>query len=122
LVVAGVDDPAFRKNGRRDQAVAIEQALSNRPAGATIFLSHTPVLAGNAAKLGANLMLSGHTHEGQIWPFTYLVRIAFPLLRGPYNVNGMTAIVGRGTGTWGPRMRLWKRSEILRIVLRADLR
>lgn len=119
LVIAGVDDPAFRKNGRKDQPPALEQALSNRPPGATIFLSHTPVLAQNAAARGANLMLSGHTHEGQIWPFNYLVRLAFKLVRGRYNVNGMIAIVGRGTGTWGPRMRLWKRSEILRIVLRS---
>jgi predicted MPP superfamily phosphohydrolase len=118
LRIAGVDDPAFRKNGRRDQAVAVDQALANRPAGATVFLSHTPILAEKAAQLGAGLMLSGHTHEGQIWPFKYLVRIAFRLLHGRYDVNGMTAIVGRGTGTWGPRMRLWKRSEILKITLR----
>jgi len=44
--------------------------------------------------------------------------MAFPLLRGRYDVSGMTAIVGRGTGTWGPRMRLWKRSELLCVVLR----
>lgn len=119
LVVAGVDDPAFRGNGRRDQAIAVEQALSARPAGATILLSHTPVLAERAAELGGNLMFSGHTHEGQIWPFNYLVRLAFRLVRGRYNVNGMTAIVGRGTGTWGPRMRLWKRSELLKVTLRS---
>jgi predicted MPP superfamily phosphohydrolase len=119
LVLAGVDDITFRKNGKQDQPAAIEQALANRPVGATVFLSHTPVLPERAAKLGAGLMISGHTHEGQIWPFKYLVRMAFKLLNGRYDVNGMTAIVGRGTGTWGPRMRLWKRSEILRITLRA---
>lgn len=119
LRIAGVDDPAFRKNGKRDQSLAIDQALAHPPAGGTIFLSHTPVLAEKAAQLGAGLMLSGHTHDGQIWPFKYLVRLQFPLLHGRYDVNGMTAIVGRGTGTWGPRMRLWKRSEILRITLRA---
>ncbi|HEY3929025.1 MAG TPA: metallophosphoesterase [Candidatus Koribacter sp.] len=118
LVIAGVDDPAFRKNGRRDQVVAADRALRDRPQGATIFLSHTPILAQKAAQLGANLMFSGHTHEGQIWPFNYLVRMAFPLLRGRYEVNGMAVIVGRGTGTWGPRMRLWKRSELLCVVLR----
>ena len=119
LRIAGVDDPAFRKAGKRDQAIALGQALANRSAGATILLSHTPVLAERAAELGAGLMLSGHTHEGQIWPFQYLVRLAFRLVHGRYDVNGMTAIVGRGTGTWGPRMRLWKRSEILRITLRS---
>ena len=119
LVVAGVDDPSFRKSGRRDQAVAVDLALANRPAGATIFLSHTPIFAEKAAQQGASLMLSGHTHNGQIWPFQYIVRLAFRLVNGRYDVNGMSAIVCRGTGTWGPRMRLWMRSEILRITLRS---
>jgi hypothetical protein len=63
-------------------------------------------------------MLSGHTHGGQIWPFGYLVRIFYPLVAGRYDVDGMTVIVGRGTGTWGPRMRLWHRGEILKVTLR----
>jgi predicted MPP superfamily phosphohydrolase len=117
LTIVGVDDPAFRHRGEHPEAV--QRAFANRPAGATIFLSHTPVQPERAAELGAGLMFSGHTHDGQIWPFRYLVRIAFRLVAGRYDVNGMTAIVGRGTGTWGPRMRLWKRSEILRVTLRS---
>jgi predicted MPP superfamily phosphohydrolase len=62
---------------------------------------------------------SGHTHNGQIWPFNYLVRLSYRLLGGRYQVGDMTLLVGRGTGTWGPRMRLWQRSEILRITVRA---
>lgn len=120
LVIAGVDDPAFRDRGSGQAERAVNRALANRPPGATVFLSHTPVFSARASHSGANLMLSGHTHNGQIWPFRYLVRIAFPLLTGRYDVNGMTAIVGRGTGTWGPRMRLWQRGEMLRIVLRSD--
>ena len=64
-------------------------------------------------------MLSGHTHEGQIWPFRYLVHFTHPFLAGRYEVNGMPIIVCRGTGTWGPRMRLWSRGEIARIILRS---
>jgi len=41
-----------------------------------------------------------------------------PLLAGRPDVDGTTEIVGRGTGTWGPRMRLWRPAEILRLVLR----
>jgi predicted MPP superfamily phosphohydrolase len=63
-------------------------------------------------------MLSGHTHGGQIWPFGYLTRRVFPLLDGLYEVNGMKVIVCRGTGTWGPRMRLWRPGQILRVSLR----
>ncbi len=117
LVLAGVDDlTARRQFGLADHP--IERALAGRPPGATILLSHTPWEAQKAAELGAGLMLSGHTHDGQIWPFGYLVRFTYPLLGGRYSVGGMTAIVCRGTGTWGPRMRLWRPSEIVRITLR----
>ncbi len=118
LVLAGVDDlTARRQFGGADHPV--EKALAGRPPGATVLLSHTPWQAATAAKLGAGLMLSGHTHDGQIWPFGYLVRFTYPLLGGRYAVAGMPVIVCRGTGTWGPRMRLWRRSEIVRITLRA---
>ena len=117
FVLAGVDDlTARRRNGQGGDPIS--QALVGRPPGATILLSHTPWQAERAAKAGAGLMLCGHTHGGQIWPFDYLVRTRYPLLEGRYEVDGMTVIVCRGTGTWGPRMRLWRPSEILRVTLR----
>jgi len=126
LVVAGVDDLSARRQfGRPDhpieQALARASAtgLADRPPGAVILLSHSPLQADAAAAAGAGLMLSGHTHDGQIWPFGYLVRLSYPLLGGRYEIGGMPVIVCRGTGTWGPRMRLWRPSEILRIRLRA---
>ncbi|MDA8417879.1 MAG: metallophosphoesterase, partial [Desulfobacteraceae bacterium] len=70
-----------------------------------------------AARCRVELMLSGHTHGGQLWPFNYLVRYFFPLLAGRYQVDGMPVIVSRGAGTWGPPMRLWPPGEMLRIVL-----
>jgi len=42
------------------------------------------------------------------------------LLAGAYEVDGMPVIVSRGTGRWGPPMRLWPPGEILRITLQAD--
>jgi predicted MPP superfamily phosphohydrolase len=117
LVLAGVDDLTGRRQfGQVDHPV--EKALAGRPAGATVLLSHSPLKAEAAAGAGAGLMLSGHTHDGQIWPFGYLVRFAYPLLGGRYEVGGMCVIVCRGSGTWGPRMRLWLPSELVRITLR----
>ena len=117
LVLAGVDDlTARRQYGRDDQPV--EKTLANRPPGAVILLSHTPWQATTAAAAGAGLMISGHTHNGQIWPFNYLVKLRYPLLGGRHEVNGMPVIVCRGTGTWGPRMRLWLPGEIVRITLK----
>ncbi|MCM2286713.1 MAG: metallophosphoesterase [Desulfobacula sp.] len=117
LVLAGVEDLTIRsRNGHNNDPISI--ALTGRPSGATILLSHTPWQAEKAAPKGVGLMLSGHTHGGQIWPFGYLVQKQYPLLEGRYEVDGMTAIVCRGTGTWGPRMRLWHPGQILRITLR----
>ena len=118
LVMVGVDDlTAIRRSGQGGDPIA--KAFAGRPPGATIFLSHTPWQAEKAAQAGANLMLSAHTHGGQIWPFDYLVKRVYPLLEGRYEVERMTVIVCRGTGTWGPRMRLWRPSEILRLKLRS---
>jgi predicted MPP superfamily phosphohydrolase len=126
LIVAGVDDATGRRQFAPQgvssaglPASALDLALRDRPPGATVLLSHTPWAAEEAAQLGAGLMLSGHTHDGQIWPFNYLVALQYPFIAGAYRVEGMTLIVGRGTGTWGPPLRLWKRSEILRITLRS---
>jgi predicted MPP superfamily phosphohydrolase len=116
LVVAGVDDlTASRQFNVPDRA--IERALTGRPPGATIFLSHTPWGGEQAARLGAGLMLSGHTHGGQVWPFTWFVRLVYPHVLGRYTIGTMTWIVSRGTGFWGPPMRLFRRAEIVRITL-----
>jgi len=117
LVLAGVDD-LTTMHRRRQAGDPILQALSGKPPGAAILLSHTPWQADKAAMIGAELMLAGHTHGGQIWPFGYLTRLRYPLLEGRYEVEDMTVIVSRGTGTWGPRMRLWRPGEILHVTLR----
>jgi predicted MPP superfamily phosphohydrolase len=120
LSLGGVDDGEHRESPATSTD-RIRQVLAAKPPGAaTVFLSHRPQMINEAASAGVGLMLSGHTHGGQIWPFSYLVGLANPLLAGRYEIGGMTAIVSRGTGTWGPRMRLWSPGEILRIPLRAQ--
>ena len=118
LILAGVDD-LTTKHRAGLAGDFISDALTGRPPGATILLSHTPWETDKAASAGANLMLCGHTHGGQIWPFGYLARRFYPLLAGRYEVGGMPVIVSRGTGTWGPRMRLWRPGEILCVTLRS---
>jgi predicted MPP superfamily phosphohydrolase len=118
LVLAGVEDLThLNRRGMGGDPVA--QALEGRPPLATILLSHTPWEAEKAAEAGVGLMLCGHTHGGQIWPFGYLVKIRYPLFEGRYEIGPMTVIVCRGTGTWGPRMRLWLPGEILCVTLRS---
>jgi len=118
LVLAGVDN-LNSGNDANEMGIFVKKALAGRPSGATILLSHTPLPAAVSVGKGVDLMLSGHTHGGQLWPFGYLVRQRFPLFEGVYELEGTTAIVSRGTGTWGPRMRLWYPAEILRVTLHA---
>ena len=67
--------------------------------------------------VGVDLMLCGHTHNGQIMPFNLLVRRFFPTICGLYNVGGLTLYVSPGSGTWGPVLRLGSRCEISMIHL-----
>lgn len=120
LILSGVNDLTNHKR-RNPNGDPLAAALSHRPVGATVLLSHAPWQVDRAARAGVALMLSGHTHGGQIWPFGYLVQTVYPFFAGRYRVDGMTLLVGRGTGTWGPRMRLWHRGEILKIRLNAPL-
>jgi len=120
LVMAGVDDaPASDAGGVASAALKV--ALAGRPPGALLLLSHVPLPSDVVTGAGIDLMLAGHTHGGQIWPFGYLVRRQFPLFEGRYDLGGSTAIVSRGAGTWGPRMRLWRPAEILRVTLRSSI-
>lgn len=119
LVVAGVDDLRSYERRVKSDVNLIARAMQNIPPdAAVILLSHRPVQAEKAANLGVDLMLSGHTHGGQIWPFGYVTRRYFPLLAGEYRIKEMAVVVCRGTGGWGPSMRLWKPGEISCITLR----
>ena len=61
----------------------------------------------------SDLMLSGHTHNGQIFPFNFFVRIQFKFKYGLYSLNNSKLYVSSGVGTWGPKMRLGTFNEII---------
>jgi hypothetical protein len=115
--LAGVPDEHGSRKAGHDEA-DLGAAMAATGEGALVLLQHTPEHEAEAVARGVGLMLNGHTHGAQIWPAHYLVRLAFPHLAGVHEVDGMTQIVNRGAGTWGPPMRLFAPSEIYRIVLR----
>ncbi|WP_020656282.1 metallophosphoesterase [Massilia niastensis] len=121
LVLAGVDDIGRAMRGGRGLVGGLERTIPAPAASATILLSHIPAgpMVDRAETLGVDLMLSGHTHGGQIWPFDYLVRQRFPAVAGAHQVGAMTLLVTRGAGSWGPRMRLWQPGEIVKLTLRS---
>lgn len=77
-----------------------------------ILLYHRPTGFEAAAEHGIDLMLTGHTHAGQIVPFNLVVKRVFTYVRGLATHGPTTLYVSPGTGTWGPVMRLGSRSEI----------
>jgi predicted MPP superfamily phosphohydrolase len=92
---------------------ALAKTKEYRP---TVLLAHQPRFIDEVNNV--DLVLSGHTHGGQIFPFNYLVRLQQPYLAGLYQHNKDTQIyVNKGTGFWGPPMRLGTNCEITNITL-----
>jgi len=84
----------------------------------SILMYHFPQDIEVSNKFKVNLQLSGHTHNGQIFPFNLLVKLLFPYFNGFYNYKDTLIYVSEGTGTWGPPMRLGSRNEITLITLK----
>ena len=108
IVVAGVLDPAISPGP--DPQIAAR----NSPREALrILLAHNPKSAGDAARAGFHLQLSGHTHAGQFFPWTWAVRLAHaPHVSGLSREDHMWVYVSAGTGTWGPPVRLGTAPEL----------
>lgn len=84
----------------------------------TIVLAHQPKTIELMENFRCDLMISGHTHGGQIFPFGFLVMMGQPYLAGLHRHDKRTQIfVSRGAGYWGPPMRVLAPSEISKIVL-----
>ncbi len=116
--LAGIDDHS--SHGYPGHGPDLPRALAGRdPSRELVLLAHQPRAVTEAAKHGVGLQLSGHTHGGQIWPFNWAVRLVQPHVAGFARLRDTILYVSRGSGYWGPPMRLWAPSEITHITLRA---
>jgi predicted MPP superfamily phosphohydrolase len=94
----------------------LNKALIGTNGSPTVLLAHQPRFIEEVVNV--DLVLSGHTHGGQIVPFNLLVKLQQPYIRGLHQHNENTQIyVNKGTGFWGPPMRLGASSEITYIKL-----
>jgi predicted MPP superfamily phosphohydrolase len=117
--LAGVDDQNARGMAP-GHGTDLEKALKGRdPKLALVLLAHQPKIIKQASEYGVDLVLSGHTHGGQLWPWNHLVRIAQPYISGLHKYGHTWIYVSQGTGFWGPPIRLGTRNEITEIILRA---
>lgn len=78
-----------------------------------VLLAHQPISVKDLKTQTCDLVLSGHTHGGQIFPFHFLVRLSQPVVAGFKVINNVMVFAHRGTGFWGPPMRLLSQSEVV---------
>jgi hypothetical protein len=115
--LAGVDDhSARRRSGSGTGDVDVALAGWSRD-GVVVLLAHDPRTFDEARRCGVDLQLSGHTHAGQRWPFQWLVRLQTRYVVGRYQSGGSQLYVSRGTGFWGPPLRIFAPGEITELLL-----
>lgn len=115
-LIGRIDKDSFRfyRKERMPLSELIKLADTTKP---VILLDHQPFHLDETAKYGIDLELSGHTHNGQMWPLNYLTGMIYELSTGYLKKKNTNFIVSSGYGLWGPRVRSGSRSEVLLINL-----
>ncbi|MBI5102266.1 MAG: metallophosphoesterase [Nitrospirae bacterium] len=117
ITIAGVDDPAVRQMKLPGTGAEKDLLSGLSKDRFRLLLKHRPLIDNNALGL-FDLQLSGHVHRGQIFPFSILTWLYYPIQSGLADLKGMGSLyVSRGTGTWGPPIRFLSPPEITLIEL-----
>ncbi len=119
IIFAGVTDYTagqFDKEHSSNPEKAIEKAAN---ADTKILLAHQPRTLYKTDSLDFDLILNGHTHGGQFFPWNLLATVGQPFIKGLNRYNNSVVYVSKGTGYWGPPVRVGARSEITLITLKA---
>ncbi len=114
IELLGVDDEDPRVMAGFDAFLKGQIKPGGKP---VIVLKHRPTEYEHVARAGAALMLAGHSHAGQIPPLDLIVALYYKHPYGLYKENGTWFYTTCGTGTWGPPMRLFSRSEVVKLTL-----
>lgn len=118
IYIAGVDDSTGKQFGMLNGKYESELLSGLDHNKFKILLKHRPVASNDGAGL-FDLQLSGHTHKGQIFPFSLVTKLYYPKHAGLLDLkNGSHLYVSRGSGTWGPPIRFLSPPEVTVIELR----
>jgi len=110
--IVGIDDNSERQSGYKVSIPEEEILKKFSENGLTILLKHQPRIGEKSTGM-FNLQLSGHTHRGQIFPFSLITSLFFSFHDGLFEVGKKSYLyVSRGTGTWGPPIRFLSPPEI----------
>jgi uncharacterized protein len=116
-LIGRIDRDSYRFHGKERLSLRelMKQADSSKP---VILLDHQPFHLEESAKYGVDLQLSGHTHNGQMWPLNHVTSKIYELSYGYLRKGTTHFIVSSGYGLWGPRVRSGSRSEVLLINIK----
>ena len=115
IILVGVDDPTARARGQEVTLDTQKALASVSKDDFIVLLKHQPVVDND---IPFDLQLSGHVHGGQIFPFGLLTRAVYGVATGLTRLaDGRQLYVSRGTGTWGPPIRLFATPEITLITI-----
>ncbi|NMM83036.1 metallophosphoesterase [Rhodococcus sp. SRB_17] len=119
LIIAGVDDATAKSSKMEGHGANFEMALAGTdPDLPVLMLAHQPKQVFQSEAAGVDLQIAGHTHGGQIWPFNFLVRLDQPTIHGLSRHGERTQLyTSRGSGFWGPPLRIFAPSEITVLTL-----
>lgn len=112
LLVAGVTDLGSHRIEPEHVSDPTKAIMGAPEHDYSLLLAHRPTSIYQAASAGYNLQISGHTHGGQFFPWTYVIKYIQPYVRGLYTVKDTRLYVNVGTGYWGPPLRLGAPPEI----------
>lgn len=114
-IVGREDGSGYSRSGQRKPLAQILTGTDpNKP---LLLLDHQPQNVQEAEKAGVDVMFSGHTHGGQLFPAEFVTKSLFVIDRGLWTEGNFHLIVSTGLGTWGPPIRTSARSEIVEVNL-----
>lgn len=116
LTVDGINIIGLSDNISNKSKIDYVQTLAKKEMF-NLLIVHKPSIWKKVSK-NVNLMLSGHTHNGQIFPFNYIVKLKFPENYGLYKNIHNYLYVSSGSATWGPKIRIGSNNEIIHIKIK----
>ncbi|MFP4289842.1 MAG: metallophosphoesterase [Bacteroidales bacterium] len=111
------DKPRFSGKKRKEIPELLKQTSNDLP---VLLMDHQPYELKEAATSGADLQVSGHTHDGQMWPLNYITDAVYLISSGYGKIGEMHAYVSNGIGTWGPPVRVGNKPEIVNLRISFD--
>jgi predicted MPP superfamily phosphohydrolase len=121
IQLVGRDDRDSRRMGEGINLHELKALTGNLDQSKPIIvMNHQPFNLQEAVEVGTDLHLSGHTHNGQIWPLNYLTEAIFELSWGLKQKGNTTFYVSSGFGSWGPPVRIGNTPEVVVFKIKFD--